>query len=86
MCAFRALRVETLRAMGLRQMTYGWNLEMQMRAATMGLRIVQVDMPYRRRLAGQSKVAGNAWGTAKASLRIMSTLVTISRDSRKQAD
>jgi glycosyltransferase involved in cell wall biosynthesis len=82
MAAFRALRLSTLAAMGMQQMTYGWNLEMQMRAAAMGLRIAQIDMPYGRRVAGKSKVAGNPWGTAKASARILRTLVALSRELR----
>ena len=38
MCAFRAIRADALRRLGMREMTYGWNLEMQMRAARAGLR------------------------------------------------
>jgi glycosyltransferase involved in cell wall biosynthesis len=84
MAAFRALRPETLHRLGMTQMTYGWNLEMQMRAAAMGLRIVQVDMPYYRRAAGQSKVAGNMRGTLRASARILRTLVTLARELRRR--
>ena len=83
MAAFRALRADTLRSMHMRQMTYGWNLEMQMRAAAMGLRIAQIDMPYRCRLAGHSKVAGNFSGSAKAATRIGLTLVSIARELRQ---
>ena len=72
---FRALSVETLQRLDMRQQTYGWNLEMQMRAARLRLRILQVDMPYRRRIAGSSKVAGNLRGTIKASWRILATLL-----------
>ena len=43
----------------MREMTYGWNLEMQMRAARAGLRILELPVPHGRRLAGKSKVAGN---------------------------
>jgi glycosyltransferase involved in cell wall biosynthesis len=82
MAAFRALGVETLHRLGMRQMTYGWNLEMQMRAAALHLRILQIDMPYRRRIAGQSKVAGTVAGTLKASWRILATLLSIARELR----
>jgi hypothetical protein len=37
MCAFRAIRAGALASLGMREMTYGWNLEMQMRAARAGL-------------------------------------------------
>jgi glycosyltransferase involved in cell wall biosynthesis len=83
MAAFRALRATTLHALGMREMTYGWNLEMQMRAAARHLRILQIDMPYRRRVAGSSKVAGNLKGTLNASLRILATLISIARELRR---
>jgi hypothetical protein len=58
-------------------MTYGWNLEMQIRAPRAGLRVLEVPLPYYRRVAGQSKVAGNMRGTMKAGSRILSTLVRV---------
>ena len=41
-----------LLALGMREMTYGWNIEMQMRAARAGLRILEIPVPYRRRSGG----------------------------------
>ena len=79
MCAFRAIRLDTLDRLGLREMTYGWNLEMQMRAAALGLRIREIPLPYRRRIAGESKVAGNLRGTLRAGTRIAATLVRVAR-------
>jgi len=73
MCAFRAIRRELLLALGMREMSYGWNIEMQMRAARAGLRILEVPVPYHRRIGGQSKVAGNLRGTIRAGLRIVTT-------------
>lgn len=77
MSAFRAIRLEHLFALGMREMTYGWNLEMQMRAARAGLRIREVPLPYRRRLAGRSKVAGSLRGTLRAGSRIIAVLLRI---------
>jgi glycosyltransferase involved in cell wall biosynthesis len=77
MCAFRVIRRDTLLALGMREMTYGWNLEMQMRAARAGLRVLELPVDYRRRLGGQSKVAGSLRGSLKAGLRIMTTFVRI---------
>ncbi len=79
MCAFRAIRLDALDRLGMREMTYGWNLEMQMRAARLGLRVREVPLPYRRRIAGQSKVAGNLRGTLRAGTRIVTTLVRVAR-------
>jgi glycosyltransferase involved in cell wall biosynthesis len=75
MCAFRALRVADLMRLGMTEMTYGWNLEMQIKAPRAGLRVLEVPLPYYRRVAGESKVAGNLRGTFKAGTRILATLV-----------
>ncbi len=77
MCAFRAIRRATLLALGMRELSYGWNLEMQMRAARAGLRILELPVDYRRRLGGKSKVAGSLRGSLKAGFRIMATLVRV---------
>jgi glycosyltransferase involved in cell wall biosynthesis len=77
MCAFRALRATDLARLQMQEMTYGWNLEMQIRAPRAGLRVLEVPLPYYRRVAGQSKVAGNMRGTMKAGSRILSTLVRV---------
>jgi glycosyltransferase involved in cell wall biosynthesis len=77
MCAFRAIRADALAGLGMREMTYGWNLEMQMRAARGRLRIVELPVPPGRRLAGRSKVAGTLGGSVKAGLRILATFARV---------
>jgi hypothetical protein len=77
MCAFRAIRAESLARLGMRELTYGWNLEMQMRAVAAGLRILEMPVPAGRRLAGRSKVAGSVGGTVRAGLRILATFVRV---------
>jgi glycosyltransferase involved in cell wall biosynthesis len=84
MCAFRAIRRDTLLALGMREMTYGWNLEMQMRAARAGLRVLELPVGYRRRLGGQSKVAGTVRGSVRAGLKIMSTFARIAVEPLRQ--
>jgi len=81
MCAFRAIRRERLLALGMREMTYGWNIEMQMRAARAGLRILEIPVPYRRRIGGASKVAGSLSGTLRAGGRIIATFIRVARQS-----
>jgi hypothetical protein len=73
MCALRAIRREVLLALGMTEMTYGWNLEMQMRAARSRLRILEVPVNNRTRLGGESKVAGSWRGSFKAGTRILGT-------------
>ncbi len=80
MCAFRAIRREQLLHLRMREMTYGWNIEMQMRAARAGLRILELPVPYRRRSGGTSKVAGSLSGTWRAGTRIIATIARISTD------
>jgi hypothetical protein len=63
-------------------MTYGWNLEMQMRAARAGLKLLELPVPHGRRAAGKSKVAGTVGGTFKAASRIMATFVRIASERR----
>jgi hypothetical protein len=74
---FRAIRRDALERMQLREETYGWPLEMQMKAARAGLRILEVPVDYRRRAGGQSKIAGTVFGSIKAASRILFTLTRI---------
>ena len=80
MCAFRAISRETLLALDMREMTYGWNLEMQMKAARAGLRIQELPVPNRCRTGGTSKVAGSLRGTLRAGSRIVSTFIRVARE------
>jgi glycosyltransferase involved in cell wall biosynthesis len=85
MCAFRAIRREALDRLGLREMTYGWNMEMQMRAARAGLRILELPVDHRRRLGGVSKVSGTVSGTLKAGLRIALTVGRVAFERQDRA-
>lgn len=77
MCPFRAIRREALEKLGMCEETYGWNLEMQIRAARAGLHILEVPVDHRRRTGGKSKVSGTVTGTIRAGARILSTLFRV---------
>ena len=77
MCAYRAIRRDCLERLDMREMTYGWNIEMQMKAARLRLRVLEIPMPYRRRSAGKSKVAGSLSGSLRAGFRIASTFLRV---------
>jgi glycosyltransferase involved in cell wall biosynthesis len=77
MCPFRAIRRDALAKLGMKEETYGWNLEMQMRAARAGLRILEVPVNHRCRPGGESKVSGTLRGTFVAGTRIMATLLRV---------
>jgi glycosyltransferase involved in cell wall biosynthesis len=82
MCAFRAIRRDAFERLVLREATYGWNIEMQMKAARAGLRILEVPVPYRRRAGGRSKVAGTLHGSAHAAWRITRTIARVALAGR----
>ena len=77
MCPFRAIRRDALTKLDMREETYGWNLEMQMKAARAGLRILEVPVNHRCRAGGESKVSGTLRGTFVAGARILATLVRV---------
>ncbi|HTW28966.1 MAG TPA: glycosyltransferase family 2 protein [Acetobacteraceae bacterium] len=77
MCALRAIRMDVLRGLGMREMTYGWNLEMQMRVARARWRVLEVPVAHRRRRGGESKVSGTVRGTLRAGSRILATMARV---------
>ena len=70
---FRAIRMGALESLGMRDTTYGWTVEMQIRALRAGLRYEEVPVSYRRRI-GVSKVTGTLRGTIMASAKILYTI------------
>jgi glycosyltransferase involved in cell wall biosynthesis len=77
MSPFRAIRADVLGQLRMREMTYGWNLEMQMRVAALHLRIREVPVGQRRRQAGVSKVSGQLAASLKAAFRIGMTFLRV---------
>lgn len=77
MCPFRAIRRDALMKLAMKEETYGWNVEMQMRAARRGLRILEVPVNHRCRIGGESKVSGTLRGTFLAGARIIATILRI---------
>ena len=77
MCPFRTIRVGALEKLSMKEETYGWNLEMQMKAARSGLRILEVPVNHRCRAGGISKVSGTVRGTFVAGARIIATFLRI---------
>jgi glycosyltransferase involved in cell wall biosynthesis len=68
---FRAIRWDALERLGMVDPTFGWNVEMQMKAVRHGLRIVEVPLPYRKRARGRSKISGSLSGAIRAGARIL---------------
>lgn len=71
---FRVIRREDLLRLGMREMTYGWSVEMIARAARHGLRVREVPVTYRKRAGGESKVSGNLRASIRAGVRITAAI------------
>jgi glycosyltransferase involved in cell wall biosynthesis len=71
---FRAIRWEKLLELDMRDRNFGWTVEMQIKAAKLKLKCVEVPVRYRKRAAGHSKVSGTVKGTILASWKIMTTI------------
>lgn len=81
MAAFRAIRRSALESMHMREMTFGWNLEMQIKAVQHKLRIREIPMVYRRRIGGESKVSGNLRASFQAGTRILGVFLRVGRSA-----
>ena len=71
---FRAIRYEALQQLEMKDQTYGWTVEMKLKAAKAGLRCTEVPVRYRQRI-GVSKVSGTVKGTIMAGYKIIWTII-----------
>jgi len=71
---FRAIRVDALGALGMQDRNYGWTVEMQVKALQAGLRVIEVPVSYRKRVAGMNKVSGNWKASILAGAKILWTI------------
>jgi glycosyltransferase involved in cell wall biosynthesis len=67
---FRVVRRDALARLGMQDETWGWTVEMQVRAARLGMRVREVPVGYRRRI-GTSKISGTLSGTLRAGWKIL---------------
>lgn len=74
---FRAIRWDSLRRIGMRDTTFGWTCEMQVKALRHGLAVAEVPVSYRRRV-GVSKITGTLSGTLRAGYKILWTIARYS--------
>lgn len=70
---FRAIRFDKLLELDMQDKTYGWTVEMQLKAAKQGLKCVEIPVRYRRRI-GVSKISGTIKGTVMAGYKILFTI------------
>jgi glycosyltransferase involved in cell wall biosynthesis len=70
---FRAIKFDKFQALDMKELTYGWTVEMQIKAAKMKYECAEVPVNYRKRI-GQSKVTGTISGSVKAGIGILGTI------------
>lgn len=70
--SYRVIRTADLLALEMREMTYGWPVEMVVKAARVHYRVLELPIHYRRRSHGRSKVAGTLAGSIKAAYCMLS--------------
>lgn len=87
---YRAIRRDVFDQLGMRDMTYGWNLEMLMRVAAAAVPVAEVAVGQRRRLGGVSKVTGRFSASLRATLVIAATFLRLflilRRERKRDAD
>lgn len=71
----RIIRRSCLASISMRDRTYGWTVEMQARAAQLGLRVGELPVRYGRRLYGRSKISGTISGSLRAGVKILWTIL-----------
>ena len=75
----RAIRVDLLRRLDMQDRAFGWPVEMVVKAAVLGARILEVPVSHTARLAGRSKVSGTLFGTVRAGYAFLSTALRAAR-------
>ena len=73
--SFKAIRADSLHLLTMQEMSYGWTVEMLVKAVRAEDRIAQIQVAYRPRLGGQSKVSGTLRGTLGAAWKLVTCMV-----------
>jgi glycosyltransferase involved in cell wall biosynthesis len=71
---FRAIKWNSLKSLKMKSPTYGWTVEMMVKALRKKMRITEVEVSYRKRI-GKSKISGTVTGTMKAGYCIITTII-----------
>jgi glycosyltransferase involved in cell wall biosynthesis len=73
---FRSIRYKSLMSLNMQDKTYGWTIEMQIKAIKQGLKCGEIPVKYRKRI-GKSKVSGTVKGTVFAGIKIIFTILKL---------
>ncbi len=77
--SYKAIRRDVLSSFDMAEMSYGWTVEMLVKAARSGCKVVEIPVYYRKRGGGQSKVSGTIQGSAKAAYCLIKTAIKYRR-------
>lgn len=80
----RVVSCKVLERLSMSEPDYGWTVEMQAKAAQLGLRVAEIPVHYRRRYSGKSKVSGTIVGSFRAGFKILLTVYRCWRHSPKK--
>lgn len=83
---FRVIQRNALQQLQMSEMTYGWNLEMQVKALKHQLRVCEIPVDYRCRIGGTSKVSGSLSASLKTAMRIILVLARANRSFGRAAE
>ena len=72
---FRAFDIDAILGLHIEDENFGWNIEMQLKAVSSGLNIREIELPYRKRQTGTSKISGNLRNSIKAGVIIVRTVL-----------
>ena len=81
---FRAIGRDALKRLKMQDRDFGWTVEMQVKAARVGLRSLEVPVRYRKRI-GTSKITGTLSGTLRAGHKILWTIFRLARYKESSA-
>lgn len=70
----RVIKWDTFQRLNMQDKTWGWTVELQTKAAIAKLKVAEIDVPYRKRRAGKSKISGSIIGSIKAAYKITVTI------------
>jgi glycosyltransferase involved in cell wall biosynthesis len=76
---FRAISRAALQRLQMRELDFGWTVEMQVRALQEGLSVIEIPVQYHKRVAGTNKVSGNLRASITAGVVILSTVFRLWR-------
>ncbi len=68
---FRAITPAALESLRMKDRDFGWTIEMQINAAKRGLKVEEINVPYRQRIFGKSKISGTVNGVIRAGSKIL---------------